>query len=155
MKRIAGYRCTICGKEYPFGPELMTCPSCGEKGILDIVYDYSEIKSVFSKESLKKDNDNSMWRYRALMPIKGEGLRDFLRIGWTPLYRSLRLGRQIGLDTLYIKDDGRTDRSLRIAQAPLPLPKRSSWATARSAALPGKFGKFLRGQCSPQGTQVR
>lgn len=106
MKRIAGYRCTICGKEYPFGPELMTCPSCGEKGILDIVYDYSEVKSIFSKESLKKDHDNSMWRYRALMPIQGEGLSDFLRIGWTPLYRSLRLGRQIGLETLYIKDDG-------------------------------------------------
>ncbi len=106
MKRIAGYRCTICHKEYPFGPELMTCPLCGEKGILDIVYDYSEIKREFSKESLKNDRDNSMWRYRALMPISGEGLEDFLRIGWTPLYRSLRLGKQIGLDTLYIKDDG-------------------------------------------------
>jgi threonine synthase len=97
MKRVAGYRCTICGKEYPFGPELMTCPSCGEKGILDIVYDYSQVKSVFTKESLNKDNDNSMWRYRALMPLQGEGLSDFLRIGWTPLYRSLRLGRQLGL----------------------------------------------------------
>ena len=106
MKRIAGYRCTICGREYPFGPEMMTCPSCGDKGILDIVYDYSEVKNVFSKETLKNDHDNSMWRYRALMPIKGEGLGDFLRIGWTPLYRSLRLGHQLGLDTLYIKDDG-------------------------------------------------
>ncbi len=106
MKRIAGYRCTICHKEYPFGPELMTCPSCGEKGILDVVYDYSEIKREFSKETLKNDRDNSMWRYRALMPIQGKGLEDFLRIGWTPLYRSLRLGKQLGLDTLYIKDDG-------------------------------------------------
>lgn len=106
MKRIAGYRCTICGREYPYGPEMMTCPACGEKGILDIVFDYSEIKRVFSKETLKKDSNNSMWRYRALMPLVGGGLDDFLRIGWTPLYRSLRLGKQIGLDTLYIKDDG-------------------------------------------------
>ncbi len=106
MNRIEGYRCTICHKEYPFEPELMTCPACGEKGILDIVYDYPEIKKVLSRESLKSDHDNSMWRYRALMPVRGEGLEDFLRIGWTPLYRSLRLGRQFGLDTLYIKDDG-------------------------------------------------
>jgi threonine synthase len=84
----------------------MTCPSCGEKGILDIVYDYAEIRPVFSKETLKKDSNNSMWRYRALMPIIGENLADFLRIGWTPLYRSLRLGSEIGVDTLYIKDDG-------------------------------------------------
>ncbi len=106
MRRIAGYRCTICGREYSFGPELMTCPACGEKGILDIVYDYEEIRKSFSIDSLKKDNDNSMWRYRALMPILGAGLPDFLRIGWTPLYRSLRLGRSLGLETLYIKDDG-------------------------------------------------
>ncbi|NCC69446.1 MAG: pyridoxal-phosphate dependent enzyme, partial [Clostridia bacterium] len=106
MKRIAGYRCTICGKEYPFGPELMTCSSCGEQGILDILYDYQEIQSVFSKDTLKSDRDNSMWRYRALMPILGDGLGEFLRIGWTPLYRSLRLGKQLGLETLYIKDDG-------------------------------------------------
>ena len=107
MKRIAGYRCTICGREYPFGPELMTCPSCGDKGILDIIYDYKAVKTAFTKETLKNDRDNSMWRYRALMPINGDGLGDFLRIGWTPLYRSLRLGEQLGLNnTLYIKDDG-------------------------------------------------
>ncbi|HRX57763.1 MAG TPA: threonine synthase [Eubacteriales bacterium] len=106
MKRIEGYRCTICGREYPFGPELMTCPACGEKGILDIVYDYPAIQSLLSKETLKKDTNNSMWRYRALMPIVGEGLADFLRIGWTPLYRSLRLGAEIGIEKLFIKDDG-------------------------------------------------
>ena len=37
MKRVIGYRCTICGKEFPFEPERMTCPHCGEKGILDIL----------------------------------------------------------------------------------------------------------------------
>ena len=102
MKRIAGYRCTLCGREYPYGPEQMTCPSCGEKGILDIVFDYKEVAKELSREALAKDSNNSMWRYRALMPLVGDRLADFLRIGWTPLYRSLRLGRQIGLDTLFI-----------------------------------------------------
>lgn len=106
MKRILGYRCTLCGREYPFGPELMTCPECGEKGILDIVYDYTEVKKTLSRESLAHNRDNSMWRYAALMPQKGEGLSNFLRIGWTPLYRSMRLGDMIGVGSLYIKDDG-------------------------------------------------
>lgn len=106
MKRIMGYRCTICGREFPFEKELMTCPNCGEKGILDIVYDYAEVKKELNFESLKRDRDNSMWRYRALMPLKGEGLSKFLRIGWTPMYESLRLGEQLGLKKLYIKDDG-------------------------------------------------
>lgn len=106
MRRITGYRCTLCGKEYPYGPELFTCPACGEKGILDILFDYDEVKKELNRESLQADRDNSMWRYRALMPLKGEGLSKFLRIGWTPLYESLRLGNELGLKKLFIKDDG-------------------------------------------------
>lgn len=106
MDRITGYRCTVCGREYPYGPELMTCPHCGEKGILDIVFDYAKIKKSFNRESLAADRDNSMWRYRALMPLKGDGLSKFLRVGWTPLYESLRLGDLMGIKKLYIKDDG-------------------------------------------------
>lgn len=106
MERILGYRCTICGREYPFGPELMTCPACGEKGILDVVYDYAAVKKVLTRESLAADRDNSMWRYRALMPLRGEGLSEFLRIGWSPLYASRTLGPALGIKKLYIKDDG-------------------------------------------------
>ena len=107
MPRIAGYRCTICGREFPFGPELMTCPDCGEKGILDILYDYDEVGRALTRESLAACRDNSMWRYRALLPVgDGVDVSRFLRIGWSPLYRSLSLGRELGLRALYVKDDG-------------------------------------------------
>lgn len=107
MRRIVGYRCTICGKEYPFGPELMTCPSCGEKGILDILYDYDEIHKTLTKEKLKQNTDNSMWRYRDLMPVADDtDVSGFLRIGWTPLYESKSLRDELGVRKLYVKDDG-------------------------------------------------
>lgn len=107
MRRIVGYRCTICGKEYPFGPELMTCPSCGEKGILDILYDYDEIHKTLTKEKLKQNTDNSMWRYRDLMPVADDtDVSGFLRIGWTPLYESKSLRDELGIRKLYVKDDG-------------------------------------------------
>lgn len=107
MKRIHGYRCTLCGREYPFGPELYTCPACGEKGILDIVYDYNAVKGSLSRETLAACRDFSMWRYRALMPIADTtDVSRFLRIGWSPLYKSLRLGDELELGALYIKDDG-------------------------------------------------
>ena len=106
MKHILGYRCTICGKEFPY-TELMTCPDCGEKGILDIVFDYDYIKkNTLSREKLANCRDNSMWRYKALMPLKDRDFTPFLRVGWTPLYKSNRLGDELGLKTLYIKDDG-------------------------------------------------
>lgn len=107
MKRIHGYRCTLCGREYPFGPELYTCPACGEKGILDIVYDYNAVKGSLTRETLAACRDFSMWRYRALMPIANTtDVSRFLRIGWSPLYKSLRLGDELELGALYIKDDG-------------------------------------------------
>ena len=106
MKRILGYRCTLCGREYSFTPERMTCPSCGETGILDIVYDYSAIKNLLNRETLKADANYSMWRYQPLMPVSGSDLSDFLRIGWSPLYASRALGPALGLKRLYIKDDG-------------------------------------------------
>ena len=107
MRRVVGYRCTICGKEYPFGPELMTCPSCGEKGILDILYDYDEIRKTLTRDSLSRNTDNSMWRYRDLMPVADDtDVSGFLRIGWTPLYESKSLRDELGIRKLYVKDDG-------------------------------------------------
>lgn len=105
MAHVLGYKCTLCGAEFPYS-ELMTCPHCGENGILDIVFDYAEIKKSLTRESLAANGDNSMWRYSALMPLETTDFSRFLRVGWTPLYRSARLGDELGLKTLYIKDDG-------------------------------------------------
>lgn len=107
MKNILGYRCTLCGAEFDYSREMLTCPHCGEKGILDIVFDYGEIKKHFSRKTLAEDRTNSMWRYRALLPV-GESVdvSGFLRVGWTPLYRSGSLEKELGLGALYIKDDG-------------------------------------------------
>lgn len=106
MQHILGYRCTLCGAELSY-TERMTCPHCGEKGILDIIFDYTYIKkNLLSRESLRDCRDNSMWRYKALMPLKDRDFSPFLRVGWTPLYPSQRLGAELGLKALYIKDDG-------------------------------------------------
>lgn len=105
MQHILGYTCTICGAELPY-TERMTCPHCGEKGILDIIFDYAHIKKhLLSRESLANCRDNSMWRYKALMPLKDRDFSPFLRVGWTPLYPSNKLGEELGIK-LYIKDDG-------------------------------------------------
>lgn len=105
MNHIAGVRCTICGKVMPY-EEQMTCPHCGEKGILDILFDYDYIKKDFTRERLAQNRDNSMFRYAPLMPVQPRDFSKFLRVGWTPLYPSNRLGAELGLKALYIKDDG-------------------------------------------------
>jgi threonine synthase len=106
MMYVLGYKCTLCQKEYEVDSNLYTCPACGSKGILDILYDYKEIKKKVTARSLAANKNYSMWRYLSLMPVREESLDRTLRVGWTPLYSSNRLADELGLQALYIKDDG-------------------------------------------------
>ena len=46
-----------------------------------------------------------MWRYRELMPLFDGEEPLTLGEGWTPLVHATRLGRELGLDRLFIKDE--------------------------------------------------
>jgi len=103
MNNVTGARCVRCGRHYDAVPDLRTC-ECG--GILDIEYDYDLIKKKISRESLKKNSNYSMWRYRPLLPV-GEDTPDTpLRVGWSPLYEEPRLALELGISRLWVKDDG-------------------------------------------------
>ena len=106
MNYIKGYRCTICHKEFKPGEVDLTCPDCGEKGILDVVYDYDALKKVLTKEYFANNRNYSMWRYAPIMGIQEDHINEMLRIGWTPLYEARNLGKHLGLKKLYVKDDG-------------------------------------------------
>ena len=106
MSYIKGYCCTLCGAEFKEGEVGLTCPHCGEKGILDVVYDYDALKKVLTREYFEKNRNYSMWRYAPIMGIKENHINEMLRVGWTPLYRARRLEKELGVKELYVKDDG-------------------------------------------------
>lgn len=103
MRNAPIAKCVKCGKEYETIPDLRAC-ECG--GILDIIYDYEYIKTIFSKETLKNRDDNSMWRYREILPVEPDTKAPPLRVGWSPLYKSENLAKQLGVKSVYVKDDG-------------------------------------------------
>ncbi|OQY96783.1 MAG: threonine synthase [Chloroflexi bacterium UTCFX4] len=100
-------QCTLCGKTYAPDSLKYVCPDHGDDGILDVVYDYAEINRVTSPEKISASRENSIWRYWDLLPLKNRADAPTLQVGWTPLYRANFLGAQLGLENLYIKDDGR------------------------------------------------
>ncbi|GMQ63387.1 threonine synthase [Vallitalea maricola] len=106
MKFVKNYRCTLCGREYSKDEKIYTCPECGEKGILDVEYDYEGLKKVLTKSYFEHNRDYSMWRYKDVMSIREEDIDKTLKVGWTPLYRSNNLEEKIGIKELYIKDEG-------------------------------------------------
>ncbi|MBS5656891.1 MAG: threonine synthase [Oscillibacter sp.] len=103
MKNVKYGQCIKCGKTYPATPDLTTC-TCG--GVLEIVYDYDEIKKRLTKAVLAERTERTMWRYRELLPIEETTEPPPLRVGWSPLYDEPRLAAQLGLKQLWVKDDG-------------------------------------------------
>jgi threonine synthase len=107
VNHVKGLKCVLCGREFTTEETLYTCPVCGVKGILDVVYDYSLIGQRLTKQRLAHNPERSMWRYVDLLPIAQRELIPPLQVAWTPLYHASKLGQWLGLKELYIKDDGR------------------------------------------------
>ncbi len=107
MSYVKKLKCLLCGSEYNPDEVTYTCPKCGNDGILEVIYDYEEIKKHFSKESLQSNKDYSMWRYLPLLPVNDPSKIGPLKVGWTPLYEAKRIREDLDIPYLWIKDDGR------------------------------------------------
>src|SRR2546423_9307219 len=100
MSNVLALRCRQCGTEYPESAQYV-CDECF--GPLEAVYDYLAIKLSLSREAIEK-GPRSLWRYQALLPADRQPVID-LNAGYTPLVRADRLGKYLGLNNLYIKND--------------------------------------------------
>lgn len=92
-------RCRKCGQEYPLRP-MKLCDFCFSP--LEVNYDYKALSGVLTREKLA-GRPHSMWRYRELLPTNSEEVD--IGTGFTPLVKADNLGRELGLDHLYIKND--------------------------------------------------
>ncbi|MEW5718903.1 MAG: threonine synthase, partial [Chloroflexota bacterium] len=104
------FKCTLCGDELDPRTTRYVCPKHGDDGILDTILDYKTIATKTSPQKISDSRDFSIWRYADLLPIDDARAARFappLQVGWTPLYRAMKVGAQLGLSNLYIKDDGR------------------------------------------------
>ncbi|MEW6523017.1 MAG: threonine synthase [Bacillota bacterium] len=99
-------QCIRCGAVQLPEPSILVCPACGDAGLLDVIYDYDHARRLVSRESIAASGDLSHWRYAQFMPVSQKPARAGLRVGWTPLYRLRRLGEVLGLESLYLKDEG-------------------------------------------------
>lgn len=93
-------RCKECGTEYE--PKAVhVCELCF--GPLEVTYDYSALSRSVTRETIEA-GPNSIWRYRPFLPVATDTPID-VGTGMTPLVRSQRLARRLGLKQLYIKND--------------------------------------------------
>jgi len=91
--------CSACGKKYDASKEQHLC-TCGKP--LLVRYDLRRAAATLNLEALKS-RPRTMWRYTEVLPNDppvslGEGM--------TPLVHAKRLGASMGLQSLYVKDEG-------------------------------------------------
>ncbi|MEM7725467.1 MAG: threonine synthase [Cyanobacteria bacterium P01_A01_bin.45] len=93
-------KCKECGAEYELQASHV-CEMCF--GPLEVKYDYSQLRNTVTRKTIEA-GPNSIWRYRQFLPVQGNDVID-VGTGMTPLVRSHRLARRLGLKNLYIKND--------------------------------------------------
>lgn len=104
---VSGLQCVICGRTYSPDDVAYTCPTCGQVGTLDVLYDVDALKNAVSRADIVACKDPTLWRYRPLMPLAGDAAVPPLAVGGTPLYETPRLSQDLGLAQTWVKDDGR------------------------------------------------
>ena len=96
MKKIF-LQCRECHKQYDSTFKYI-CDDCF--GPLDVHYEFPEI----TKESFN-GREQTYWRYFELLPIVDKSNIVSINAGMTPLVKAEKLGKELGLNNLYVKND--------------------------------------------------
>jgi threonine synthase len=93
------YKCAKCGNTYT-DENVPANDGCG--GRIDIQFDLEFLKESVSKKQLIQ-RKGGLWKYYDFMPIKKRENIVSLGEGNTPLLKSKRLAKELGLSNLYLK----------------------------------------------------
>src|SRR5213593_3854712 len=100
---VTHLECAACGLRHEARRLHNLCAECGKP--LLVRYDLKRAAASLTKKCLNERGPD-LWRYREILPVERDENVVTLGEGFTPLVRASRLGAQLGLSELYIKDEG-------------------------------------------------
>ncbi|MCS7283252.1 MAG: threonine synthase [Anaerolineae bacterium] len=98
---LSHLECSLCGRTYDPDRLWQTCSGCGRP--LLARYDLEAARRLGREQIIGPEC--SLWRYRALLPIRDKAHIVTLGEGFTPLLHARRLGAELGMPHLYIKEE--------------------------------------------------
>lgn len=153
MHKFLGYTCSLCGKDYGADFEGYVCPEDG--GNLTVRLDVDRIRKETKPEQIFASNERSLWRYEPLLPVQDPGFADtpIHTSGWTPVFRMNQLEKEIGVQALYVKDEGRNPTASFKDRASSILIARAKEIGAKTivTASTGNAGAALAGMAAATG----
>jgi len=99
---LSHLECPKCSSTYESEQPIHLC-RCGSP--LLVRYDLKKVKRTFRKKALVSRGE-SLWRYRELLPVNKEENIVSLGEGMTPLIHLKKSGPKLGVNHLYLKDEG-------------------------------------------------
>ena len=158
IPQLSSLVCAVCGQAYEPAPDAGACPKCG--GILEVTYDSDFIRRRLRRAVLAERRGGGMWRYRELLPVSGAAAEAMaakgLAVGGSPLYESPRLAKALGLDRLWIKDDGvNPTASLKDRASAMAVAKaREAGAKIIACSSTGNAASSLAGNAAAAGMET-
>ncbi len=102
MTTITHLECSVTGEKYEAG-KLHNLSKDGWP--LLVRYDLKKVRDNWNRDWLA-NGPRSMWRYAPVLPVAKANSIISLGEGWTPLLKLNRLGPQLGMTDLWLKDEG-------------------------------------------------
>ena len=99
---LSHLECSLCHRLFAADQIQTFCPQCTAP--LLVRYDLQSVRENLSNEEFA-ERPRGMWRWHELLPIKSAENMVYLGEGDTPLLKLPRLGAQLGLPNLLLKDE--------------------------------------------------
>ncbi len=96
--------CARCGRREDPERIATVCPDCGGPLLARYDLERADLRGLPVDLALRPAD---LWRFAELLPIRAARCRVGLGEGMTPLLAVPRLGRELGVENLWIKDEGR------------------------------------------------
>jgi threonine synthase len=125
--------CTLCGATHE-SEILQTLSTCCQRPLYPR-YDLASIRTRMRRADLASRSAD-LWRYAELLPVRDPGRALRLGEGWTPLIDALRLAAELGLERVWVKDEGQNPTGSFKARGLALAVSRAVELGARAVALP-------------------
>jgi len=99
---LSHLECSNCKAQYP-SDEIQTFSACCQSPLISR-YDLARAGAKVDREQISRRKPG-MWRWRELLPVQDEENHITLGEGDTPLLHLTRIGKEMGLPHLYVKDE--------------------------------------------------
>jgi len=149
---VSHLECPRCGATYESEKPIQVC-RCSSP--LLVRYDLKKVGENFRKDALPS-RPADLWRYRELLPVKERENIVSLGEGMTPLVPLQRLGTQLGMPNLYMKDDGIIPTGTFKARGATVGASRARELGVKVLAMPtnGNAGGAWAAYCAPAGIRA-